>query len=179
MQPSPMDPVTKRAFERTVSEHIPALHSRALRNTGSEAAAADLVQDTLVRAFRFWHSFDPGTNARAWLFTILRNTWLSQCKRASRERRTLDAHTAKADWLEPAPMPGAADATEAHDTRHRVREAVAGLPEQYREAVRLVDLEGASYREAAEAMGCPVGSIMSRLYRGRKALAVALEGAAA
>lgn len=173
-QPTPMDVVTKRAFERTVSTHYAAMGRRALRLAGSEAAAADLVQDALVRACRFWHTFDPGTNAKAWLFTILRNTWLSQCKRASRERRVLDTHTECADWMEPAPMPGAADATDAHESRQRVREAVESLPESYREAVRLVDLEGASYREAAEALGCAQGTVMSRLYRGRKRLAAAL-----
>lgn len=169
-QPTELTPASRRAFERTVGEHYAALNTRALRLTGTESDAADLVQDALVKAYRFWHTFTPGTGARQWLFTVLRTTHYSRCKAAKLRRNTADAHRADTEAMGAEYMPGADTATEALESRQRVREAVESLPESYRGAVRLVDLEGASYREAAEALGCAEGTVMSRLYRGRKRL---------
>jgi RNA polymerase sigma-70 factor (ECF subfamily) len=167
-------PETSGAFSRAVAEHMPALDRRALRLTANEAAASDLVQDSLVRAFRFWHTFTPGTGVRAWLFTILRNTHYTHCSNASRRGEVMEGHRANVEALGVEVMPGADASAEALETRLRVREAVESLPEAYRAAVRMVDLEGASYREAATALGCAEGTIMSRLSRGRKRLAATL-----
>ena len=160
---------THTGFDSTVRPHQTTLRARALRLTHNEAEADDLVQETLLRAFRFYHTFTPGTGAKAWLFTILRNTFYTRCERAS--RRTEVENEAKCDihTLAVVDTPDALVAT--HETRQRVREAVSQLPEAYREAVRLADLEGYSYREVATALGCAEGTVMSRLSRGRKRLA--------
>jgi RNA polymerase sigma-70 factor (ECF subfamily) len=171
-------PESSRAFSVAVAEHATALNRRALRLTANESAAADLVQDALVRAYRFWHTFTPGTGVRAWLFTILRNTHATAYQTAKRRREVMADHRANVEALGAEVMPGADASAEALETRTAVREAVESLPEAYRAAVRMVDLEGASYREAAEALGCAEGTIMSRLSRGRKRLAVTLEDAA-
>jgi RNA polymerase sigma-70 factor (ECF subfamily) len=162
---------TPIGYEKTVRPLQPALRARALRLTHNEAEADDLVQEALLRGFRFWHTFTPGTGAKAWLFTILRNTFYTRCKRASR-RREVEDHAKCDAALGVVDTPDAVVAT--HETRLRVREAISQLPEAYREAVRLADLEGHSYREVATALGCAEGTVMSRLSRGRKRLAVLL-----
>ena len=174
MQETPT-PETTRTFERTVSPHLAALTSRALRLTHSDADASDLTQETLVRAYRFWHTFTPGTGVRAWLFTILRNTHATRYQQAKRRREILNSHRANLEAVGTENLPGTDASCDANETRQRVREAVESLPEAYRGAVQLVDLEGASYREAAQALGCAEGTIMSRLSRGRKRLAGLLE----
>lgn len=159
--------------------HLDALYHTALRLSQSRADAEDIVQDTMVRAFRSFHRFNPGTNCRAWLFTILRNVFLSRLRRSGREIVEADPTA-----LEPLPntdgLPAAAP-TSPEDALFQavlhgdVERALRTLPLWFREAVVLVDLEGLSYREAAEVMGCPVGTVMSRLSRGRQLLRRALE----
>lgn len=165
------DPASRRLFERTTAPHFNALLVRARNLTQGATDAEDLVQDTLVRAFRFWHTFEPGTNARSWLFTIMRNVFLNQCKAHSRRMERHEAHKADTEALGTAYLPGPADSYEDLETAQRVREAIEKLPEAYRDAVRLTDLEGLSYKETADSLGCPIGSVMSRLNRGRKKLA--------
>lgn len=159
---------TPTGYEAAIRPLLAPLRARALRNTGgNEAEAEDLLQDTLVRALRFWHTFEPGTGRRQWMFTILRNTWLTRVKRASK-RAGVEAHQAPAAEADVYRMDSAFEVAES---RLRVREAVERLPVTYRDAVRLADLEGRSYREVAETLGCPEGTVMSRLYRGRRKLA--------
>ena len=160
---------TPIGFDSTVRPHQAALRARALRLTHNEAEAADLVQETLLRAFRFYHSFTPGTGARAWLFTILRNTFYTRYQRTNRRREVENQAKYDIQALAVVDTPDALVAT--HETCQRVREAISQLPEAYREAVRLADLEGYSYREVATALGCAEGTVMSRLSRGRKRLA--------
>lgn len=149
-----------------------------MRLTRNPAQAEDLVQDTMVRAYRFWSSFKPGTNIKAWMFTILRNTFINGYHKRRRARnfasdvkaqmKPLGANAAIANSLS-AP-PGPEEMVSAAMTRTRIMEALESLPEDYRMAVMLADLEGFAYKEIAEVMDCPIGTVMSRIYRGRKLL---------
>lgn len=167
-------PANPRVFDRAVRTHLPALSKRALRLTGNDSDAADLVQDTLVRAFRFWHTFTPGTGLAQWLFTILRNTHYTHCEKASRRRGAHADHKVNTEAVGGFSVPSPADAAEQLETAHRVREALETLPAQFAAAVRLVELEGLSIREAAHAMGCAEGTAMSRAKRGRDRLRAVL-----
>lgn len=168
-----------REFENVAFAHVDTLYRCGLRLTRNRAETEDLVQETYLRAFRSFHRFNPGTNCRAWLLTILRNVFLN--------RRRQGAH----ELLEPDPAhweSGAADITNgarAADPEEEffqtvlhgdVDRALRALPLGFRETVILADLEGLSYREIAEVLGCPIGTVMSRLSRGRAFLRRALEG---
>jgi RNA polymerase sigma-70 factor (ECF subfamily) len=154
------------------------LYAAAKKLTRSHAEAEDLVQDTLVRAWRFWASFQRGTNIKAWLFTILRNTFINGYHRNGRARAFKLDISDQAAALGPAAAlansmsqpPEADDVVVARITAARIREALELLPRDFRLAVELADLEGLSYREIAELMECPIGTVMSRIYRGRKQL---------
>jgi RNA polymerase sigma-70 factor (ECF subfamily) len=163
--------------------YLDALYQTALRLTHNRAEAEDIVQDTYLRAFRSFHRFNPGTNCRAWLFTIMRNVFLNRVRRSDREVPDTDA-----TMLAAAPD----SATVARPTRDNPEEeflqtvmhgdvdrALRSLPPAYREAIVLADLEGLSYKEIAEVVGCPIGTVMSRLSRGRHLLRRALAGLAA
>jgi RNA polymerase sigma-70 factor (ECF subfamily) len=165
-------------FAAAVSPRLPMLRRRALRLTRDPSDAEDLVQDTMVRAWRFWASFAPGSNLDAWLSTILRNTFINTYHRRERERHgasTVCDHvrsigdTAAIACSGSVP-PGADEAVDGEATQQRIRDALEQLPDDYRIAVTLADLEGLSYKDIADAMGCPIGTVMSRLYRGRKLL---------
>jgi len=169
-----MTATARRAYETTVLPLMGDLRRKAVNLTRSESEADDLVQDTLVRAYRGWHTYDAErASARAWLFTVLRNTFRNRWA-ATNSRRDRE-HAAHADGVtNMAAVPG----PDAGDTARMVRAAVDALPDDYAAVVRMVDLEGASYREAAEALGCPQGTVMSRLSRARRRLAAALSEAA-
>ncbi len=145
------------------------LQSRALRMARSTALAEDLVQDTIERAMKFESHYIPGTNVRAWVFQILFSVFITRCRRSRREKNALAwLSTDPNAWTVPqktAPMQGLSPALEV---------ALRELPEGFRRAVELVDLGEMSYRDAADQMGVPVGTVMSRLHRGRKLLAAAL-----
>lgn len=168
-----------REFEELALVHLDALYRSALRLTHNRAEAADLVQDTCLKAFRSFHRFDPGTSARAWLFTILRNTFLNRLRDSRREVLEEDA----AGKLETA-AEGAFDEPAGRLTPEEeflqtvlhgdVERALRALPLVFREAVVLVDLEGLSYREAAQVLAVPIGTVMSRLSRARRLLRRAL-----
>jgi RNA polymerase sigma-70 factor (ECF subfamily) len=155
--------------------HLDALYRTALRLTHNRAEAEDLVQETSLRAFRSFHRFDPGTNCRAWLFTIMRNVFLNQVRHAGRE--VLDADMGMLDTA----AESATAARPAHENPEEeflqtvvhgdVDRALRGLPLAFREAIVLADLEGLSYKEVAEVVGCPIGTVMSRRHLLRQALA--------
>jgi RNA polymerase sigma-70 factor (ECF subfamily) len=161
-----------------VDLHLDSLYRFALRLTHNRAEAEDVVQDTCVRAFRSFHRFNPGTNGRAWLFTILRNLFLNRARREGREVLAEDVGS----WDSAAPSitaagPGPHNPEEefSQTVLHGdVDRALKGLPFPFREAVLLTDVEGFTYREAAEVLNCPVGTVMSRLSRGRRLLREAL-----
>lgn len=157
-------------FEKAALVHLDALYQVALRLTRNRADAEDVVQEAVLRAFRGFDRFNPGTNCRAWLFTILRNVFLNRVRSQGRE-------VPEADLGERMTTETAVDGRGAGGNPEEelllsvlhgdVDRAVKALPLPFREAVVLADLEGLSYREVAEVLGCPVGTVMSRLSRGR------------
>jgi RNA polymerase sigma-70 factor (ECF subfamily) len=173
-----MNPTARHEFESTALPQLDALYGAALRLTRNSAEAEDLVQDAYVRAYRFWHTFKSGTSVRAWLFTILRNTFINRYHRSNRNRAARTDLEAQLPALGPeaavghpnsrVPAPDAALA--ARITRERIMTALESVPEDYRMAVILADLEGLAYKEIAEVMDCPIGTVMSRIYRGRRLL---------
>lgn len=165
-----MTPAARRQYTDLVLPLVGVLTTKARAMTRSDADADDLVQDTLVRAYRHWHTYDPAkAGVRAWLFTALRNTYRNRLDaQASRRRREDGA------MVEGVTNAAAVPGPDAGDTARMVRAAVADLPADYAAVVTMVDLDGASYLEAAAALGVPKGTVMSRLYRGRKRLAAAL-----
>jgi RNA polymerase sigma-70 factor, ECF subfamily len=168
-------------FERTALVHIDAMYGAAYRLTRNPRDAEDLVQDSLVRAYRFWDSFQQDSNCKAWLLRIVTNTFINEYQRRKRSREVLDAATS-----EQAATDGVLVHTEANDKQSPekamlaasvsddVQRALEQLPDDFRTAVILCDMQGLSYKEIAEIMECPVGTVMSRLFRGRKLLAQSL-----
>jgi RNA polymerase sigma-70 factor (ECF subfamily) len=165
----------KHEFEREALPHLQALYGTALRLTRNPREAEDLVQDAMLRAFRFYHRFERGTNAKAWLFKILHNTFINRYRRRLREQRVLD-EIERADHYDlvagdAGGMGGDPErALSFHLLEGDVQRALAEVPSDFRMAVVLADLEDFSYKEIAEIMDCPVGTVMSRLYRGRRIL---------
>lgn len=142
-------------------------HARKVARSSSEAE--DLVQDTVVRALRFASSFEPGTNVRAWIHQVLHSVFITQCRQRSRELRGLEALSIDpCAWVREEPTPPVCQLSP------RVEQALAGLPSSYREVVRLVDILDLSYKDAARSLAVPLGTVMSRLHRGRRLLAGAL-----
>lgn len=156
--------------------HMQALYAAALRMTRNERDAEDLVQDAMLRAYRFFDTFEAGTNCKAWLFRILTNAFCNRYR--ERERETEILNEAESSDANVEQFLGGA-ASSARDTESAllgqmisadVERALAAVPEDFRMAVILADLEDFSYKEIAEIMNCPAGTVMSRLYRGRKIL---------
>jgi RNA polymerase sigma-70 factor (ECF subfamily) len=151
--------------------YLEPLYAAALRLTRNPADAEDLVQDTFVKALRFGDRFTPGTNLKAWLFTILHNTWRNRIRDAA--RAPVDVDTDRVEQM-------AADGTGAADTPERIllrstidadlRAALDALPDTFRQAVWLRDVEEFSYAEIAEIVEVPIGTVMSRISRGRRLL---------
>ncbi len=166
-----------KEFEEQVLEHMDMLHAVALRLTRNSADAEDLTQNTLVKALRFHEKFKEGTYIKAWLLTILRNTFINEYRK--RSRTPLSVELTGAEAAEPT-APHTGDQDRLHNMMEllddEVRLAVEELPEDFRNAVIMADLEEKSYKEIADFMGCPIGTVMSRLYRGRKILREKLSG---
>ncbi|NVB39899.1 sigma-70 family RNA polymerase sigma factor [Pseudenhygromyxa sp. WMMC2535] len=173
-----MEAAARRDFEQTALPLLDNLYGAAMRLTRDPAEAEDLVQDSMVRAYRFWDTFKQGTNVKAWLFTILRNTFINGYHRRGRRRSFHSDVNAQMRSLGPtvavgnstSQPPGPEEAVSSSVTQARIRAALDALPPDYRTAVTLADLEGLSYKEIAEVMDCPIGTVMSRIYRGRKQL---------
>lgn len=165
-------------FEETALVHLDAVYRSALRFTHNRAEAEDLVQETYLRAWRGFRGFNPGTNCRAWLLTIQRNAFLNRLRREGREVLGADAPLGDEENVPAFEGDLPQDSPENVFLRTVVHgdvdRALKGLPLAFREAVMLVDLEGLSYKEAAQVMSCPVGTVMSRLARGRGLLRRAL-----
>jgi len=162
-------------FESLVLPHLDTLYRVGRRLTGEAADAEDLVQETLLRAWRGWGGFTAGSNARAWLLTILRNTFISRWRSRRREGTPVSIDDADPNAVLRAVQredPEGNFFERVVDTQ--VLAAVEGLPEEYREAVVLSDLEGLPYAEVAQVLGIPVGTVKSRLFRARRLLQRAL-----
>lgn len=156
-------------FEEDALAHMDALYRAALRLTRDPSNAQDLVQDTYLKAFRAAHRFERGTNLRAWLFTILMNTVRNRRRDVARDRVLVDSET-----VEAAPLVSK-EATPEDRLLHDVLDedlerALQALPDAFREAVWLRDVEEFSYAEIAEMMAVPIGTVMSRIARGRRLL---------
>lgn len=160
-------------FEAIALPFMRALHGTALHLTRRPEDARDLVQETYLRAYRTFDGFTPGTNARAWLFTILYSVFFNGYRRRQREPAQVPWHEVEERFARTAAMD--AEQTQlASPLAAAVESALARLPEDFRLAVLLVDLNDLSYEEAAAALGCPLGTVRSRLFRARKLLYIHL-----
>src|ERR1700743_1684161 len=163
-------------FEREALPHLGALYAAGLRMTRNEKDAEDLVQDALLRAYRFFDTFQPGTNCKAWLFRILTNVFCNHYREREREHTILTEAESSPANLEQFVGGGAGEGRDVETAllgrmvSADVEKALAGVPSDFRMAVILADLEDFSYKEIAEIMDCPAGTVMSRLFRGRKIL---------
>jgi RNA polymerase sigma-70 factor, ECF subfamily len=161
------------AFASEALGYLEPLYATALRLTRNRSDAEDLVQDTYVKAFRFADRFERGTNLKAWLYTILHNTWRNRRRDASREAVEVDSELVEQAATQPD-GPAALDNPERILMRATLdadlQAALDGLPEAFREAVWLRDVEEFSYAEIAEMLGIPIGTVMSRISRGRRLL---------
>ena len=168
----------KATFTAQAMEYMPSLYSAALRMTRNPADAEDLVQETYLRAYRGFGSYQDGTNLKAWLYRILTNTFINRYRAAQRRPDETDLDEVEDFYLyrRLGGLEGARASRSAEDelldvlTEGEVREAVESLPENFRLAVLLADVEGFSYKEIAEILDIPIGTVMSRLHRGRRAL---------
>jgi RNA polymerase sigma-70 factor, ECF subfamily len=175
-KPDPDVEGKRAAFEAAAVPSMQSLYNTALRLTRRPDDAADLVQETYLRAYRTFENFTPGSNCKAWLLTILYSIFINQYRQTKR-RPSMEPLEERFHHL-PQQGDAALDATMVEGWGSRwspeVERALRQLPENLRVPLLLVDIEGLSYEEAASALGCAVGTVGSRLYRGRKALFVML-----
>ena len=169
--PSPPPADEERvSFEREALVHLDALYRVALRLSGNPADAEDLVQEAMLRAYRSWDRFTLGTNAKGWLLTILRNLFINEYRRRRRHPETVDLDTIEPFAVFENVQEDPQGAFFDRIVDDEVLRAVDELPEVFREAVMLSDVEGLSYEEIAKVLEVPVGTVKSRLYRGRRML---------
>lgn len=169
----------KERFERDALIFTSALYGAALRYTKNPQDAEDLVQDTYAKAFNSFHQFEPGTNLKAWLYRILTTTFINTYRKDQRRPQISDGEVEDWQIFEAASHTSdqgksAEDVVLENLPDGDVKEALASIPEDFRMVVYYADVEGYSYKEIAEIIGAPTGTVMSRLHRGRKLLRVAL-----
>lgn len=164
----------QREFEREALPHMDLLYNFALRMTNNAADADDLVQETYLKAYRFWDKYEKGTNIRAWLFRIMKNSYINRYRKESKEPETVDYDEVKAFYN--TVRDESSDANDLQESLFGnlldddVASAVASLPDDFRTVVILCDIEGLTYEEIAEFVEIPLGTVRSRLHRGRKLL---------
>lgn len=161
-------------FQREAIPHMDVLYNYALRMTGNPNDADDLLQDTFLKAYRFWDKYEKGTNIRAWLFRIMKNSYINLYRKSSKEPNTVDY-----DEVQNFYQTIRDQSTDPNDLQEKlfgnlledeVASALESLPEDFRTVIILCDVEGFTYEEIAEFVECPVGTVRSRLHRGRKLL---------
>jgi RNA polymerase sigma-70 factor (ECF subfamily) len=156
-----------------IATHTGGLRTHARRLCSTHGEAEDVLHDTIERALRFEDTYEPGTNVRAWLHQILFSVFVSRCRKQRREREALERLQADpCAWVRAEPAA-------QQSLGASVQRALAELPDPYRAVVELVDLRDSSYKDAAEKLNVPVGTVMSRLFRARRLLATALGAPAA
>lgn len=162
---------SKQEFEAQALPHLDALYRTALRMTGEGAAAEDLVQEAFLRAYRNFDRFEPGTNLRAWMYTILTNTYINDYRRKSRAPAVTDFAEAEPEGVEEAPRL-TAEEVEALKERlgDEAKKALEKVPPEFRIVFLLSTFDEMSYKEIAEVLGIPMGTVMSRLFRARRIL---------
>lgn len=175
-------------LERFEEEALPlanTLYGGALRMTRNPTDAADLVQETFLRAFRAWHQFEPGTNLKAWMYRIMTNLYISSYRSRQREPQMVPAADSSDFDLYQSLMDQSPRSSRSAESivleslgDADIQDALANLSDDFRIAVVLADIEGFSYKEIADMLDIPIGTVMSRLHRGRKALQKSLWGLA-
>lgn len=168
----------QKAFEQEAIPHLDALFATALRLTKSEEDASDLVQETMLKAFRYFDKYQEGTNCKAWLFKIMTNTFINRYRKQQKRKEFLvdDDFRPLQDRAESPPdNPLVGDFVMEEQIYYRlfgdeVKQALEEIPVDFRMVVLLADLQDFAYKEIAEIMECPIGTVMSRLYRGRRML---------
>jgi RNA polymerase sigma-70 factor (ECF subfamily) len=177
--------LSREEFEAEALQHLDALYASALRFTRDPRDAEDLVQDSFLRAIRFLDKFQPGTNLKAWLFRILTNTFINKYRRNTRERSLVDG-PGREQVTDQLHSPDATDRAENPErtmldrlVSEEVLQAIDSVPIDFRMVVILSDVHDFSYKEIADILDVPVGTVMSRLYRGRRHLQRSLAGYAA
>ena len=164
----------QRAFEQEALPHADLLYNYALRMTNNQANAEDLVQETYLKAYRFWDKYEPGTNIRAWLFRILKNSYINRYRKQSKEPGTVDYEEIQNFYT--SVRDEGSDPNDLQETLFGnlldddVAGAIAALPHDFRTIVILCDIEGLTYEEIADLVDIPLGTVRSRLHRGRKLL---------
>jgi RNA polymerase sigma-70 factor (ECF subfamily) len=174
----PLSMADQADFERDALQYSSQLYSAALRMTRNPADAEDLVQETFLKAYRAYHTFTEGTNLKAWLYRILTNTYINKYRKQKRRPSEVDLGDVQDLYL--YRQIGSEESAEASQSVEQkvldglvesdIKEAVEELPENFRLPVLLADLEGFAYKEIAEILDIPIGTVMSRLHRGRKAM---------
>jgi RNA polymerase sigma-70 factor (ECF subfamily) len=165
---------SKEEFEKEAMPHMNLLHNYAFKMTGNELDADDLVQDTYLRAFRFFHKFEKGTNCKAWLFRIMKNLFINDYRKNQKQPNKVDY-----DEIENFFEIIKSDKLDSNDLQEKVfsnllddelTEALNSMQDDFKTVVILCDIEGLSYEEIADFVKCPIGTVRSRLHRGRKML---------
>ena len=165
----------RQKFEQIAFEHMDALFSTALRLTGNRQDSEDLVQDTYLKAYQYYHSFEPGTNFRAWIFRILMNNFINNYHKKTRTPPSVEFSKVEYAITDDLSVEEA-ESILKNSTQFRsmfddeIVAAIEEMPEDYRIAVLLCDIEGFSYKEIADILDIPIGTVMSRISRGRKIL---------
>jgi RNA polymerase sigma-70 factor, ECF subfamily len=163
-----------KEFEREAIPHMDALYNFALRMTDDSDDADDLVQDTFLKAFRFFDKFEKGTNSKAWLFRIMKNTFINTYRKKSKEPDKVDYEEVENFYenVKPSSTDSAHLEKEIYDNLldDEISAAIASLPDDFKTVIILSDIEGFTYDEIADFVDCPVGTVRSRLHRARKML---------